>query len=145
MNGSQSLVDGFSLFSCSSKSLTQVTKPRSEICIHFLSSERMDNRESYHALFSSFIMAKIWLVLELLICMNKFRRILNIVRCEGFSLFNAFRSVQHMGGKSNYFTSTLKLFKYPRKILFYSAIVCLKTVIVAYFIAMIATEMKSYL
>ena len=43
--------------------------------------------------------------------------------CEGFTYFNAFRNVQHMDKKLNYFGSTLKLFKYPLQILFYSAIV----------------------
>lgn len=45
-----------------------------------------------------------------------------------------------MGRKLNYFVSALKLFKYPPKILFYSAIVCLRTIIVVYFITMIATN-----
>ena len=42
------------------------------------------------------------------------------------------------------FASTLKLFKYLPKILFYSASVHLRPVIIEYFIIMVATEMKNY-
>lgn len=42
-----------------------------------------------------------------------------------------------MGGKLNYFVSTLKLLKYPPKILFYSSPVHLRTVIVLCFIIIV--------
>ena len=54
-------------------------------------------------------------------------------------LGNAFRNIQHMGRKLYYFVSTLKLFKYPSKTLFYCTIVCLRTIIIVYFITMIGT------
>lgn len=62
---SQSLFDEF-YFSCTLR-IIDVTKLRSEIHIHFFSFWKMDSRKSHHALFSSCIMAMIWLVLELLL------------------------------------------------------------------------------
>lgn len=85
MNSEEDKLRYFSLFeefyfSCSLK-VIDITKPRSEICIHFLNSEKIDNRESDSAFFSFCIMAMIWLVLELLI--NLQRHYLNYLPYNG--------------------------------------------------------------
>lgn len=67
-NGSQTLFDEF-LFSCSLKA-TDVSKPRSEICIPFLSSEKWTVEEAIGHYLFSYIIEMALLVMEFIINLN---------------------------------------------------------------------------